>query len=100
MKLDFEYGEGTISANLPDNTDVFVPGVTVKDPPALAQDWDTLYAETLKSIQNPIGMPPLTKLATMGSKVVFIIPDIVKEAFNRPAIERSPSLHAWKSCIA
>jgi len=78
MKLDFEYGEGTISANLPDNTDVFVPGVTVKDPPALSQDWDTLYAETLKSIQNPIGMPPLTKLATKGSKVVFIIPDIVK----------------------
>ena len=33
MKLDFEYGLGTMSANLPDNTDVFIPGVTVQDPP-------------------------------------------------------------------
>ena len=30
MKLDFEYGEGVMSANLPDNTDVFIPGVTVR----------------------------------------------------------------------
>lgn len=78
MKLEFEYGEGTLAANLPDTTDVFVPGVTVKDPPALPQDWDTLYAETMKSIRNPIGMPALTKLAKKGSKVVFVIPDIVK----------------------
>ena len=33
MKLDFEYGQGTISANLPDTTDVFIPGVTVPDKP-------------------------------------------------------------------
>ena len=26
MKLDFEYGQGLMSANLPDNTDIFVPG--------------------------------------------------------------------------
>jgi hypothetical protein len=32
MRLEFEYGEGTISANLPDSTDVFIPGVTIKDP--------------------------------------------------------------------
>ena len=28
MKLEFEYGHGLMSANLPDNTDVFIPGVT------------------------------------------------------------------------
>ena len=31
MKLDFEYGQGLMSANLPDNTDIFVPGETVPD---------------------------------------------------------------------
>ena len=30
MKLEFEYGYGLMSANLPDNTDVFIPGVTVR----------------------------------------------------------------------
>ena len=78
MKLDFEYGEGTMSANLPDTTDVFIPGVTIPDPPVLPQDWDTLYAETLKSLRNPIGMDPISKLAHKGSTVVIIIPDIVK----------------------
>ena len=34
MKLDFEYGEGVLSANLPDSTDVFIPGVTVPEPNA------------------------------------------------------------------
>ena len=69
MKLDFEYGQGLMSANLPDNTDIFVPGETVPDPECLPQDWDTLYAETLKSIRNPIGMQPLSELAHKGSTV-------------------------------
>ena len=43
MKLDFEYGQGMMSANLPDNTDIFIPGETVPDPECLPQDWDTLY---------------------------------------------------------
>lgn len=34
MKLDFEYGNGMMSAELPDSTEVFIPGQTVKDPPA------------------------------------------------------------------
>ena len=31
MKIDFEYGQGTMTAELPDNTDIFIPGETVKD---------------------------------------------------------------------
>ena len=53
MKLDFEYGHGLMSANLPDNTDVFIPGTTVPDPECLPQTWDDLYAATLESIRNP-----------------------------------------------
>ena len=67
-----------MSAKLPDSTDVFIPGETVKDPPCLAQDWDSLYQATLESIQNPIGMKPLRQLAGPGKKAVFVIPDIVK----------------------
>ena len=33
MKLDFEYGNCLMSAELPDNTKVFIPGETVPDPP-------------------------------------------------------------------
>ncbi|MBR5617063.1 MAG: DUF2088 domain-containing protein [Oscillospiraceae bacterium] len=78
MKLEFEYGHGLMSANLPDNTDVFIPGVTVPDPQCLPQDWDSLYAATLESIRNPYGMPALRELAAPGKTVVFVIPDIVK----------------------
>ncbi len=78
MKLDFEYGNGLMSANLPDNTDIFIPGETVADPPCLPQDRESLYKATLESIRNPIGMPPLSKLGKKGSRVVFVIPDIVK----------------------
>lgn len=74
MKLSFEYGRGLMEANLPDDTDVFVPGETVLDPPAL----EDVEAATLESLRNPIGMPPLSELAHRGSKVVIIFPDRVK----------------------
>ena len=32
MKLEFEYGHGTMTAELPESTDVFIPGETVPDP--------------------------------------------------------------------
>ena len=76
MKLDFEYGQGTVSAQLPDYTDVFIPGVTVPDPPCIPED--RLEEETLRSLRNPIGMPPLTELAKKGSKVTIVFPDRVK----------------------
>ncbi len=78
MKLDFEYGHGFMSAELPENTDVFIPGETVPDPECLPQSWDSLYNATLESIRNPIGMDSLKSYAKPGASVVFIIPDIVK----------------------
>ena len=63
MNLEFEYGNGMMRAELPDTTDVFIPGETVPDPPCLPQDWDSLYAATLESIRHPIGMEPLRELA-------------------------------------
>ena len=76
MKLEFEYGHGTMAANLPEDTEVFIPGETVLDPPCIPED--RLIAETLKSIRNPIGMEPLSKLARKGAKCVIVFPDRVK----------------------
>ena len=93
MKLDFEYGTGMMSAELPDTADVFIPGETVKDPPCLPQDWDSLYNATLESIRNPIGMPALRELAAPGKTVVFVIPDIVKGGIQ-PTSHRKVSIQA------
>ena len=93
MKLDFEYGHGLMAAELPDSTDIFIPGETVADPPCLPQDWDSLYAATLESIRNPIGMPALRELAGPGKTVVFVIPDIVKGGCQ-PTAHRRVSIRA------
>ncbi len=78
MNLQFEYGNGMMNAELPDSTDVFIPGETVPDPECLPQDRESLYAATLKSVRNPIGMDSLSTIADENSQVVFIVPDIVK----------------------
>ncbi len=89
MKLEFEYGQGTVTANLPDNTDVFIPGVTVPDPECIPED--KLIEETLKSIRNPIGMDPIDKLVKKGSKVVIVFPDRVKGG-EQPTSHRKTSI--------
>lgn len=76
MRLEFEYGQGMMAAELPDNTDVFIPGETMPDPPHIPED--QLEAAYLQSLHNPIGMPPLSELAFPGAKVTIIFPDRVK----------------------
>ena len=76
MKLEFEYGCGLMSAELPESTDVFIPGETIPDPPCIPEQ--RIEEETRRSVRNPMGMPPVRELVHKGSKVVFIIPDIVK----------------------
>lgn len=82
MKLAFEYGHGQIEAELPDTTDVFIPGETVADPPCLPEN--EIESATLESIRNPLGMEPISKLVKEGSKVTIIFPDRVKggEQYN------------------
>ena len=76
MKLSFEYGHGQMNAELPDSTDVFIPGVTVPDPPYIPED--QLEDAYLKSLRQPIGMKSLRELAFPEAKVVFVVPDRVK----------------------
>ena len=89
-QLDFEYGQGTMSAMLPDNTDVFIPGVTVEDPPCIPQE--QLEAAYLESLAHPIGMPRVSELVHRGSKVVFVVPDRVKGG-EQPTCHRKLSIH-------
>lgn len=72
MKVELEYGPGTIWAELPDTTDIFIPGVTVPDPPHIPED--QLVQATQDSLLHPIGMPPLSELAHPGSRCVIVFP--------------------------
>lgn len=76
--LQFEYGHGFLKASLPEETDVFIPGETVPDPPCLPQDPESLITATRNSIRHPIGMEPLSRLAKKGSRVTIVFPDRVK----------------------
>ena len=78
MKVNFEYGVGTVEAELPDNTDIFIPGETVKDPPVLKD----IYEATKNSILNPIGIEPISKQVSKGSKIAIVFPDKVKGGFQ------------------
>lgn len=86
MKLSFEYGHGLMGAQLPDNTDVFIPGEIIADPPYIPEE--QIEEKTLESIRNPIGMKPITKLVKKGSKVTIIFPDRVKGGEHATAHRR------------
>ena len=84
MKLDFEYGEGFMGAELPDDrTRIFVPGETVADPPALADP----AAATREAVLRPLGVPPIAEQVHRGSKIVIVFPDRVKGG-SHPAAHR------------
>ncbi|VBB07738.1 Hypothetical protein LUCI_3003 [Lucifera butyrica] len=73
-RIEFEYGHGTLEALLPENTDIFLPGETVADPPFI----NNVEEATRESILNPIGVLPIAKQVKRGSKVAIIFPDRVK----------------------
>ncbi len=88
MKIDFEYGPGTLTADLPDDrTEVFVPGETVPDPPLLPDP----VAATREAILNPIDAQPISKQVKPDSKVVIVFPDRVKGG-SHPTAHRRVSI--------
>ena len=87
--FEFEYGAGTMGADLPDSTDEFIPGVTVPDPEHIPED--KLEAAYRESLDHPIGMPTVKELAHKGSKVVFVVPDRVKGG-EQPTSHRKLSI--------
>lgn len=94
-RIEFEYGQGTMIANLPDSTDVFIPGETVLDPPVL-QD---IEGATRESILNPIGMDPISKLVKKGSKVTIVFPDKVKGGFQEDSHRKTAIPIIVEECL-
>lgn len=89
MNLNFEYGHGFMKAELPDNTDIFIPGETIADTPHIPEE--LLVEKTLYSIRHPIGMEPISKQVKAGSKVTIIFPDRVKGG-EQPTSHRKISI--------
>ena len=87
--FEFEYGAGTMGADLPDSTDEFIPGVTIPDPAYIPND--RLEAAYRESLDHPIGMQPVKELVHRGSKVVFVVPDRVKGG-EQPTSHRKLSI--------
>jgi len=77
-KVQFEYGQGFMEAELPDDAEIFIPGETVPDPPFL----EDVEAATRESILNPVGMPPISEMVGPGSTVTISFPDRVKGGFQ------------------
>ncbi|HOR79500.1 MAG TPA: lactate racemase domain-containing protein [Sphaerochaeta sp.] len=96
MKLAFEYGHGLMEANLPDTTDVFIPGETVKDPPVL----EDIVGATRAALENPLGMKPLSRLVTRDSKIVIIFPDKVKGGFQADSHRKVSIPLIIEQCLA
>lgn len=92
MRLEFEYGHGTMEAQLPDSTDIFIPGETVKDPDYIPED--KLEEAYLNSLADPIGMPRLSELAHKGTTVTIIVPDRVKGG-EQPTSHRKLSINIF-----
>ena len=94
--VDFEYGEGVMSASLPDSADVYVPGETVADPDFLPDP----IAATKEAILNPTGMKPISKIVKKGSKVVIIFPDRVKGGFQETSHRKVTIPIVIEECLA
>jgi lactate racemase len=94
-KFEFEYGQGMMSAELPDSTDEYVPGETVADPPALPDP----IAATQQSLMDPIGMSPISKLVKEGSTVAIVFPDRVKGGFQETSHRKVAIPMVIRQCL-
>ncbi|MHB1132619.1 MAG: lactate racemase domain-containing protein [Chloroflexota bacterium] len=72
-QVTLEYGDGTMSVDLPDSATVVRYGETYTDPPAI-DPWEA----TRKALANPVGAKPIRDSVGPGSKVVIAFPDRVK----------------------
>jgi hypothetical protein len=96
MKLvQFEYGEGILSAQLPDSAEIFIPGETVADPPYL----ENVEEATRFSILNPIGMPPISERVGPGSTVTISFPDRVKGGFQETSHRKTAIPILIEECL-
>ena len=78
MKVNLEYGDGQVAVEVPEGSDIFETGVTVKDPEGLKD----VKEATLNALRHPLDMKPISELVHKGSKVTIVFPDKVKGGFQ------------------
>ena len=78
MKVKLEYGDGQVDVVVPEGSDIFETGVTVKDPEGIKD----VKKATLDAILHPMDMKPISELVHKGSKITIVFPDKVKGGFQ------------------
>lgn len=74
MDVEFEYGDGTVTAALPDDTAVVRPETATHEPAPLEDP----EAATRAALAAPLGSEPVRALVSRGSTVTIAFPDRVK----------------------
>ena len=86
QNVTLDYGDGTMSVDLPDSARIVRYGETYTDPPEV-DPWQA----TRQALENPVGSNPLRELVKAGDKVVISFPDRVKGGVH-PASHRRVSI--------
>ncbi|CAN5700725.1 lactate racemase domain-containing protein [soil metagenome] len=84
MRVDIEYGDGSLSIDVPEKSHVIRAGVAFEEPPALP---DAVVA-TREALRNPLGSKPIHELVDSRSRVVIGFPDRVKGGMHDTAHRR------------
>lgn len=74
MRLELEYGDGVVVADLPDDTVVVRPETATHEPAPLADP----VGSTRAALEAPLGSEPIAGLVRRGSRVTIAFPDRVK----------------------
>ena len=78
-----DYGDGKLSASLPDGAEVLTLAGLTNDPPQV-----DAKAAVIAALKKPLGIPPLHELAKPGKKAVIAFPDRVKGGVQADAHRR------------
>lgn len=81
MQVELEYGDGHVTAELPDDTVVVRPETATHEPPPLADP----VAATRAALEEPLGTDPIPGLVGPGSTVTIAFPDRVKGGTHETA---------------
>jgi nickel-dependent lactate racemase len=74
MQVELEYGDGHLTAELPDDSVVVRPETATHEPDPLPDP----VAATREALASPLGSDPVTELVGPGSTVTIAFPDRVK----------------------
>lgn len=81
MDVEFEYGDASLTASLPDSAVVVRPETATHEPPPLEDP----RASTRAALNSPLGSDPVRALVGRGSTVSIAFPDRVKGGAQQSA---------------